>query len=256
MTKISFIHHKGGTGKTTSCVNISGYLAKEGKKVLVVDTDPLGGATSALGIDQKTLEYSMYDVMIGEKDIKHIILETEVGIHLAPSNLDLVGAEPYMYGMENRATVLKQALGGVEGLYDYIMIDTPPGPGLFLINGAVASDRLIAALDPGILALENIKTLNTILDDIDENTGIKIKPTMAILSRCNRPSMLSRLMGRRDPAREIEGELRKMFEKVFTIPYSVEVFEAQMKGLPISHWRPNCKAGLVYKKIAQEVMAV
>ncbi|MCK4824592.1 ParA family protein [bacterium] len=253
-TCITFANHKGGVGKTTSCLNVSGYLAKAGKKVLIVDFDPQGNATSGLGIDKNNVETSMYDIMTGDTDMRSIILETEAGIHLAPATIDLVGAESELYRTQDRASVLKNILGEVRGYYDYIMIDTPPGSRLFTINGVAASDYVIVPLDAGIFAFEGLETLDMMFDDIRENVNVKVSVKMALLTNCIKPSIFSRVMGKVDPVKEIEVEARKIFKKAFSIPHSVEIFEAHRNGLPISHYAPRCKAGLVYQKIAEEVM--
>lgn len=251
---IAFAHHKGGTGKTTSCVNISGYLAIWGKKVLVIDLDPQANATSALGIDKNNLGDSMYDVMVGDVEIADAVLETEIeNIHLAPATLDLVGAESHLYRTNNRISILKRSIEGIRRYYDYIMIDTPPGPGLFIINGVVASDYTIVTLDPGVFALEGVETLNLIFDDINESSGIRINPRIAILTRCNKASLFSMITGKRDPVKEIKKGMKGFFDSVYTVPYGVEVYEAQLKGVPISHYKPKCKAGVAYKKIAEVV---
>jgi len=252
---LAFVHHKGGTGKTTSCINISGYLIKTGKKVLLVDLDPQGNATSGLGVDKNSLENSMYGVMIGTTEMKDIILETDTGIHLAPATLDLVGAEAYMYGRQDRATILKRALGKVKSYYDYIMIDTPPGPGLFGVNGVVASDYVIIVLDPGVFALEGLEGLYLVFDDIRESVNVEINIKMAILTKCTKASFFSKIRGRQNPVKEIEKEAKKVFEKVFSIPYSIEIYESHLKGIPISHYAPKCKAGLSYEKIANEIIS-
>jgi chromosome partitioning protein len=251
---IAFAHHKGGTGKTTSCVNISGFLALWGKKVLVIDLDPQANATSALGIDKNNLGESMYDVMVGDAEIADVVLETEIeNIHLAPATLDLVGAESHLYRINNRISILKHSIEGIRKYYDYIMIDTPPGPGLFIINGVVASDYTIVTLDPGVFALEGIETLSLIFDDINESSGVKINPRIAILTRCNKASLFSKITGKRDPVKEIKKGMKGFFGLVYTVPYGVEVYEAQLKGVPISHYNPKCKAGVAYKKIAEVV---
>ncbi|MGB3459494.1 MAG: AAA family ATPase [Halobacteriota archaeon] len=251
---IAFAHHKGGTGKTTSCVNISGFLALSAKKVLVIDLDPQANATSALGIDKNNLGESMYDVMVGDAEIADAVLETEIeNIHLAPAALDLVGAESHLYRMNNRISILKRSIEGIRKYYDYIMIDTPPGPGLFIINGVVASDYTIVTLDPGVFALEGVETLSLIFDDINESSGVKINPRMAILTRCNKTSLFSMITGKRDPVKEIKKGMKGFFDSVYTVPYGVEVYEAQLKGVPISHYKPKCKAGVAYKKIADVV---
>nr|QNO58066.1 nitrogenase iron protein [Methanosarcinales archaeon ANME-1 ERB7] len=251
---IAFAHHKGGTGKTTSCVNISGFLALSAKKVLVIDLDPQANATSALGIDKNNLGESMYDVMVGDAEIADAILETEIeNIHLAPATIDLVGAESHLYRINNRISILKRSIEGIRRYYDYIMIDTPPGPGLFIINGVVASDYTIVTLDPGVFALEGIETLNLIFDDVNESSGVRINPRIAILTRCNKASLFSKITGKRDPVKEIKKGMKEFFDSVYTVPYGVEVYEAQLKGVPISHYKPKCKAGVAYKKIAEVV---
>jgi len=252
---IAFAHHKGGTGKTTSCINISGYLALRNKRVLVIDLDPQANATSALGIDKNSIGESMYEVMVGDVKIEDAVLETEIeNIHLAPATLDLVGAESHLYRIKNRISVLKRSIENIRRYYDYIMIDTPPGPGLFIINGVVASDYTIITLDPSVFALEGIDTLTTIFDDIKESSGIKITPRMAILTRCNKASLFTRIAGERDPVKEIRKGMEGVFNSVYTVPYGVEVYGAQLKGVPISHYKPKCKVGVAYKRIAEEVM--
>jgi len=251
---IAFAHHKGGTGKTTSCVNISGYLALWGKKVLVIDLDPQANATSALGFDKNNLGESMYDVMVGDAEIADVVLETETeNIHLAPATLDLVGAESHLYRINNRISILKRSIESIRRYYDYIMIDTPPGPGLFIINGVVASDYTIVTLDPGVFALEGVESLSMIFDDINESSGVRINPRIAILTRCNKASLFSKITGKRDPVKEIKKGMKEFFDSVYTVPYGVEVYEAQLKGVPISHYKPKCKAGVPYKKIAEVV---
>lgn len=255
MVKIAFAHHKGGTGKTTSCINISGYLALWGKKVLVIDLDPQANATSALGVAGNSIEESMYDVMVGAVKIEDAILETEIkNIHLAPATLDLVGAESHLYRTTNRISVLKRSIAGIREYYNYIMIDTPPGPGLFIINGVVASDYTIVTLDPGVFALEGIETLSMTFDDINESSGVTIRPQMAILTRCTKASLFSRIAGKRDPVKEIIKGTKGVFDSVFTVPYSLDVYAAQVNGVPLSHYKPKCKAGIAYKEIAEEVM--
>jgi chromosome partitioning protein len=252
---IAFAHHKGGTGKTTSCINISGYLASWGKKVLVIDLDPQANATSALGIDKNSIVESMYDVMVRDVKIEDAVLETEIeNIHLAPATFDLVGVESHLYRTNNRIFILKRSIEGLRKYYDFILIDTPPGPGLFIINGVVASDCTIVTLDPGVFALEGIETLSTIFDDINEISGVKINPQLAILTRCNHTSLFSRMAGKKDPVKEIRKGMDGVFNSVYAVPYCVEVYEAQLKGVPISHYKPKCKAGVAYKKIAEEVM--
>jgi len=120
---IAFVYHKGGTGKTTSCLNIAGWLIKMNNKVLVVDLDPQGNATAGLGVDRRTLDNSIYDVFFGQKNIEELILETDSGVQLAPSSLDLLAAEVHMAGWINNTSLLKINLDNLEKHFDYILID-------------------------------------------------------------------------------------------------------------------------------------
>ena len=275
ITIIAFAHHKGGTGKTTSCLNIAGFLVKSGKNVLVVDVDPQANATSGLGINPDSLKTSMYDLFMGKcpgylpLSIADIIQKTKSGIDIAPSSLELVGAEPFLYSIEGRAKLLAEILLPVKNRYDYILIDTPPSMGQFVINGLVASDHTIVTFDRGVFALQGLHTLMTIFSDIKEIVGSRITPDLAILTRwdCNGPekrgiraffSLFSRgessdRVKDEEMIREFEGEVRKYFNLVYPVPYSREIYEAQKAGLPISHFAPESPAGKAYSGIAEVI---
>ncbi|WP_366513082.1 AAA family ATPase [Methanoregula sp.] len=296
---MTFSHHKGGTGKTTSCLNIAGFLVQAGKKVLVVDCDPQANATVGLRYISQATGKNMYDVfMSGFEDfpetfpvtpISEIIRNTPSGIDLAPSHLDLVGADPYLYRMEGRAGILKEALATVRDQYDYILIDTPPSLGQLVINGLYAADHLIVTLDSGSFALDGVATLSTIFSDMKEDLGREIKPDMAIVSRWaegatpaghpEEPGEKKDLMSlfralfykkpepTQDEIRSAEeqkaeherlitmmSEVQRLFPVVYTIPFSPLIYEAQKRGLPISHFAPDSSAGVAYKTIAEEVL--
>nr|WP_320161177.1 AAA family ATPase [uncultured Methanoregula sp.] len=295
MTTITFSHHKGGTGKTTSCLNIAGFCAREGKKVLVVDCDPQANATAGLGISLQNSDRNMYDVFMSgiedfpETRIIDIIKRTDSGIDLAPSHLDLVGTDPYLYRTPNRAGILKEALSRVKDSYDLIFVDTPPSMGQLVINGLFAADRIVVTLDSGTFALDGIATMNTIFSDIKEGLGKEIRPDMAIVTRWGEGSSpacdVQEPAGQQDflslirslfykkpeptPA-ELEAakeqkteherleamlaDIRKRFPLVYTVPFSPMVYEAQKRGLPLSHCAPESSAGLAYKTIALEVL--
>jgi len=295
ITTITFSHHKGGTGKTTSCLNIAGFCALAGKKVLVVDCDPQANATAGLGISPESTQKNMYDVFMSRVDgfpqvkITEIIRQTPSGIDLAPSNLDLVGAEPYLYGISSRAEVLRDALKPVTEKYDLILIDTPPSMGQFVINGLFAADHIIVTLDSGSFALNGVQPLFTIFSDMKQDLNKEVRADMAILSRWSegdekslpvtdapeKNDLVSRILAFLSPRappseEEIEAEkerakererltgmlaeIGKKFPDVHTVPYSPEVYEAQKLGIPLSHHAPGCSAGKEYKKIADEIM--
>ena len=241
--------------------------------MLVIDLDPQANATSGLGVDPHRLTLSVYDLFMGQFEgfpdvaLQDVVLETRSGVFLAPSTLDLVGIEPFLYNIEHRATVLKKILSRDRPEYDFILIDTPPSMGQLVINGLIAADHTVVTFDRGIFALHGLDTLMTIFSDIEELLGEHVSPDMAILTRWDNPEkdgkhgVLSRLkvhFKKPDPevARDkeqlktFETEVRARFNHVFIIPYSREIYEAQNAGLPISHFSPQCEAAKAYRKIA------
>ena len=280
ITIVAFAHHKGGTGKTTSCLNVAGYLQKSGRSVLVVDCDPQANATAGLGVDPDTLELSMYDLFMSAFEgfpdvvINDIIVPTASGVDLAPATLDLVGVEPYLYSIEDRAGLLREALAGVRGNYDFILIDTPPSMGQFVINGLVAADHTIVTLDPGTFALRGMEALSTVFHDIREMLGENVTTDLAILTRWKGPDdraaktgglalFLKRILSpgpspeeerERERLKMFEAEVRKAFKQVFIVPYSPAIYETQQKGLPISHYAPESDAGREYRAITTALL--
>lgn len=273
ITVIAFAHHKGGTGKTTSCLNVAGYLQKDGKRVLVVDCDPQANATSGLGVDPERVEQSMYDVFMSvfegfpDARITDIIVPTASGIYLAPATLDLVGVEPYLYGIDDRAGILREVLTPVRRTYDFILIDTPPSMGQFVINGLVAADHTVVTLDAGTFALNGMEALSMIFNDIREMIGEDVNADFAILTRWGGSDdsggglalFLKRIFSPASFAEEereterlkaFESEVRKKFRQVFVVHYSPLIYEAQQKGLPISHYAPESKPGRDYRAVA------
>ena len=257
---IVFANHKGGTGKTTSCLSIAGYLAKSGSRVLVVDFDPQASATSGLGIDTLTLQYSMYDAVLDQCDgyegvpITQVILETDIkNLHVAPSELDLAVAEVLVQHTRNKAGILNRVLGKVRPLYDYILIDLPPGSGLLTINGLCASDQVVVPLDPGIFSLEALDNLKASFHDIKRMAGHPINRITTVLIKYDKPDVFSRVLRKHNPSQAVEGRLRTMFETVFVVPNSVEIYETQRQGVPISHYAPKSRVGRAYAEITKSI---
>ena len=239
----------------------------------------------------------MYDVFMSRVEgfphvgMKEIIRKTSSGIDLAPSHLDLVGVEPYLYPIENRAKILKEALAEVKDSYDLILIDTPPSMGQFVINCLYAADYIVITLDSGSFALGGVSTLSMIISDMKEDLGRDITPTMAIMTRwgetgeqeCIKPEQKKDIFlvlrsyfykeplptpdeqiaaqeRERERVQELErrtkmlDEVSRKFQRVFTVPYSAGIYAAQLRGLPISHFAPESSAGRAYKTISDEVM--
>jgi chromosome partitioning protein len=252
---VAFANHKGGTGKTTSCLSIAGYLAKSGSKVLVIDFDPQANATSGLGIDKKTLRYSMYDAVLDQCEghqgvpLTHVILETEVeNLHVAPSEFDLAVAEFHMVNSRNRTSILTRLLGPVRPFYDYILVDLPPTSGLLTINGLSAADHVVVPVEPSIFSLEALDDLKKSFHDIQQLTGQALNAVAAVLIRYIKADRR-----KNNPSQEVEASLREMFQTVFVVPAAEEIYQTQKEGLPISHYAPRSGVGKAYEKIANSL---
>jgi chromosome partitioning protein len=254
----AFAHHKGGTGKTTSCINVAGFLAKAGKRVLVVDFDPHANATSGLGIDKNSVKESVRDALLREcgkpgVSLEEIVVRTDFpGINLAPANIGLAAVEGEMYRSERSFTILRDILWRLDGAYDYILVDTPPGHELFLVNGLLAADEVMLCVDVGVFALEGIETLKDVFRRMEKWLGVKVNVKLILLTKC-RSGLFGFIFG--DPAKDVERELLMRHGiRVVKIPFSTEVFRSQVEGRPISHFAPTSNVGQSYKKIAEEVM--
>lgn len=253
---IAFVHHKGGTGKTTACVNIAGWLAKMKKKVLVVDLDPQGNATAGLGVDRKSLNSSVYDVLFGQHKIEEVIVETDSNIYLVPSSLDLLAAEIHIAGQKNNTNILRESLVSVEEYFDYVLIDVPPGSTLLMINGIAASENIIIPLDSGVFAYETLETLKTLILNLSDELGVQPNIMMFLLKE------YAATLFDRGPTIEIKKLLKEFLKennisevKIFNIPFSRKIYKAQMRGRPISHYAPFSDVGRAYKRIAKNILA-
>lgn len=249
---ITFAHHKGGTGKTTSCISVAGYLAIAGKRVLVVDLDPQANATAGLGVVKKA-GYTMYHVMDKKLPMSKVILGTNhENIHLAPSNSNLIKSDLRVYNSRNDAKILRNALKEIESYYEYILIDTPPSNAHFLINALVAADNVMVVLDTGIFALEGIESLNKFFRETNKRYGSKIKIDDVLLTKCKN-SIIPFLKD--DATEEIQEEIIKRFkDRFYSVPYSDIIYKTHKEGIPISHYKPRSKVGRMYEKVAESFM--
>lgn len=249
---ITFAHYKGGTGKTTSCLNVAGWLVKKGKKVLVVDLDPQGNATSGLGIAKGTVFENMFDVMNKNCSIREVIIESSIdNLHIAPADFNLDKAKLSSYTDREDALILKRALEEVEDYYDFVLIDTPPVHGHFIINGMAAADKVMVVLDPGIFALESLTTLKDGFGEYLHNMGVDLDIDSAILTKCN-ISLWHWKNKNIDEMIKSIGEI--LGKKVFVVPYSNNVQNSQIAGKPISHYAPKSDVGKAYLSIANRIL--
>ena len=250
-TTIAFVHHKGGTGKTTSALNVAGWLTKMKQKVLVVDMDPQGSATAGLGVDRKSIDISIYDVFFGQKNMNQIILETDSSVFLAPSSLNLLSAEMNLTDLNGNVKVLDNSLVDVEKHFDFIIIDLPPGSNFLMMNGIIAAENLIIPMNAGIFSYETLEILKTLVIELDEEMEIATNLQMILLREIFsswRYRKVKKLL------REFLIENNIPDVKIFRIPFSDKIFKAQMKGMPISHCAPFSGIGRKYKKIAKQLL--
>jgi len=254
--KIAFVHHKGGTGKTSSCLNVAGWLSKMKKKVLVIDLDPQGNATAGLCVDRQTTRSSVYDMLLGTRSAKEVILQTDIGVFLMPSSLDLLAAEKIMSSQMKNSHILKRCLEDIQNYFDYILIDVPPGATLLMINGMVAAGNIIIPLDSGVFAYEALNTLKTIVMELARELGVEINIVMVLIREYGTSVF------EKGPTRNIKKLVKKYLEinampcvKIFPVPFSMNIYRAQMKGRPISHHSPYSGIGRFYKKLTKEILS-
>ena len=247
---VSFSNQKGGVGKTTTCVNMAAYIAEAGKKVLLVDIDPQGNATTGMGLIKSTLKKSMYSVIIDEEKASEHIVHTEVpGLDLLPSNIDLAGAEVELVYKKNREKVLQAALAEVKNNYDYILIDCPPSLGLLTINALAAADSVIIPIQSEYYALEGLSQLMNSITLVKKHLNPVLDVDGVVLTMYDSRSVISK---------QIADEIKKFFTKrlfEIVVPRNVRLVEASSYGKPIMLHDPKCAGARAYKALTQEYLA-
>ena len=246
---ISFSNQKGGVGKTTTCVNMAAYLSRAGKKVLLIDLDPQGNATTGLGFSKGSLKKSVYNVVIEGEEVKDNVLETELeGLYILPSNIDLAGAEVDLVYKKNRDRVLKAALEKVKGVYDYILIDCPPSLGLLTINALSAADSAIIPIQSEYYALEGLSQLMNTISLVRQHLNKSLKVEGVVLTMYDGRSLISK---------QIAAEIKKYFSKKLyeiVIPRNVRLSEAPSHGKPIVLHDPKCMGARAYAALTEEFL--
>ncbi|NLJ79275.1 MAG: AAA family ATPase [Tissierellia bacterium] len=246
---ITIFNQKGGVGKTTTVINLAAALGKLDKKVLIVDIDPQGNATSGLGIEKKDLELSVYDCLINGISPDGVILKTSAkNVDIIPSNVDLAGAEIEMIEMEGRELTLKRTLGDITEDYDFIFIDCPPSLGLLSINGLSASHSVLIPIQCEYYALEGVSQL------VDTIMLVKrgLNPDLEVEG-----VVLSMFDGRTNLSIQVVEEVKKYFRgKVYTsiIPRNVRLAEAPSYGLSVVDYDPKSRGAEAYGDLAEEFL--
>ncbi|MGM0431757.1 MAG: ParA family protein [Spirochaetota bacterium] len=245
--KIVFANQKGGVGKTTSSVNLGAYLADLGKKVLLIDFDPQGNLTSAVGADDEL--DGIYEVIGGEVSLYEAVQRTPVkNLYVVGSNINLTGASVELVAVKDKEYFLKKQLAQVEHEWDYIIIDCPPSLGVLTLNGLVAADFVIIPLQCEYFALEGLTMLMRTIKNIQKN----LNRDLALLG-----ILFTMYDSRTRLANDVVQEVKEYFkDKVFgsMIPRNIRLSEAPSHGVPINQYDPRCAGAIHYKNFAEEVV--
>jgi chromosome partitioning protein len=247
--KIAITNQKGGVGKTTTAINLSYFLAKEGKKTLLIDFDPQGNASSGLGIEKSSLKKTMVEVMLGDCTLDKAVIDTKSkNLSLAPTTPHLANAEVDINKLSHRFTLLKKAVESIEDKYDFIVIDCPPSLSLLTINGLIAANYVLIPVQTEFYALEGVSQLLESMKLVKKAMNKDLELLGVVATMVDSRTTLST---------QVLEEIKKFFgKKVFEtyIPRNVRLAEAPSHGVPVGAYDKFSKGARSYKALTKELL--
>lgn len=247
---IAIVNQKGGVGKTTSAVNLAAAVASKGYKVLLVDIDPQGNATSGLGINKREMKISSYDIIINSVPVEKVMLHTKfTNLWIVPSSMNLAGAELELVDMTHREAKIKNSLALVKDVFDYIFLDCPPSLGLITLNGLCAADTVLVPIQCEYYALEGLSQLMSTIRQVKRLYNPLIDMEGVLLTMFD---------GRLNLTHQVVDELKRFFpQKVYktVIPRNVKLSEAPSFGIPILYYDKRSKGAESYNDLAVEFLS-